>query len=67
VAQIAAQGDNRVGRPEAAAQQAEDVEIAQPLAVGDITLAPRHVLDVAGIDENHLEPPGLEDLEDGNQ
>ena len=64
VAQIGAQGDDRVGGAEAAAQQPEDVQVPEPFAVGDIALAAGDVLDVARVDEDHLEAARLEDLED---
>ena len=40
------------------------MELAQPLTVLDIALAARHVLDVAGVDEQDLDPAGLEDVVD---
>ena len=64
MAQQRAEGEDRGGGPEAAAQQADTVELAQPLTVLDIALAAWHVLDVAGIDEQDLEPTRLEDVVD---
>lgn len=40
------------------------MQILQPLAVGDIGLAARHMLYVAGVDETDFEPPILENLEE---
>ena len=64
MAQQRAEGEDRGGGPEAAAQQADTVELAQPLTVLDITLPTRHVLDVAGVDEQDREPARLEDVVD---
>lgn len=58
--EIAAQGDDPVGGPKAPAQQAEDMEVAQPLAIRDITLAPGEIFDVPRVDEDHLEAPRLQ-------
>ncbi len=66
MSQIGTQRDDRVGRPEAAAQQADDVQVAEPFTIGDIALAAGHVLDVAGVDEDDVNAAGFEDLEDGN-
>ena len=66
VPQIAAQGDDGVGGAEAAAQEPQDVEVAEPFAVRDVALAAGEILDVARIDEDHLKAARLEDLEDGN-
>ena len=64
MAQQRAEGEDRGGGPEAAAQQANTVEFAQPLRVLDIAFAARHVLDVARVDEQNLEPARLEDVVD---
>ena len=64
--EIAAQGDDAVGGAEAPAQQPEDVQVAEPFAVGDITLAAGEILDVPRVDEDHLEAARVEDLEDRN-
>lgn len=63
VPQIAAQGDHPVSRAEAAPQQAEHVQIAEPLAIRDVTLATGHMFDVPGIHQDDLKAAGLEDLE----
>lgn len=67
VPEIPAQGNDAVGGAETPAQEAEDVEVAEPFAVRDITLAAREVLHVTRVDEDHLETAGIEDLEDGIQ
>ena len=42
------------------------MQVPEPLAVRDIALPARDVLDVARVDEDHLEAARVEDLEDGN-
>ena len=64
--EIPAQSDDAVGGTEAPPQQPEHVEIAEPFAVGDITLPTRKILDVSRVDEDDLKPTGVENLEDGN-
>ena len=64
--QIGAQLDDRLAWTEAAAQQPVLVQLLEPLRVVDVRLPPRHLLDVARIDQHDLEAAGLEDLEDGN-
>ncbi len=66
MSKIRAQGDDAIGGAEAAAQQPEDVQVPEPFAVGDITLAPRKILHMTRVDEDHLEAAGVEDLEDRN-
>lgn len=44
------EGADRGGGPKAAAQQADTVELADPLTVLDIAFATRHVLDVPSRD-----------------
>ena len=48
MAQQRPEGEDRGGGPKAAAQQADAVELTQPLTVLDIALATGDVLDVAG-------------------
>ena len=60
VAQVGAQRQDLPGGPEAPAQQADRVELAQPLTVLDVALAAGDVLDVAGVDEQDLEAVSLE-------
>ena len=50
VAHEGAEGEDRRGGPEAAAQQADTVQLAQPLTVFDVA----HVFDVAGVDEGRI-------------
>jgi hypothetical protein len=66
VPEIPAQGDDAVGGTKAPPQEAEDVEVAEPFAVRDITLAAGEVFHVTRVDEDHLEAAGVEDLEDGD-
>ena len=56
MAHVGAQRDNALGRAKTPAQQADAVEVAEPLAVGHVALASRHVLDVSRVHEQHLEP-----------
>jgi hypothetical protein len=46
---------DRLGRHEAGSQQPVLEQLAQPLRIGHIGLAPRHVLDLAGVAEQKLE------------
>ena len=64
VAHEGAQGENRPGRAEAAAQEPDTVQLTQPLTVLDIALAAGDVFDVAGVDEQDREPTRLEDVVD---
>ena len=64
VAYEGAHGEDRSGGAKAATQEPDAVELAQPLTVLDIALAAGDVFDVAGVDEQHLDPPGLEDVVD---
>ena len=61
---IPAQRDDAVGGAKAPPQQTEDVEVADPFAVGDITLSAGEVLHVPSVDEDHLEAARVEDLKD---
>jgi len=61
LAQRAAQHTDLGLRAEGAAQKPVAVQPLQPPAVLNIALAARHVLDMAGIDQLHLEAPVLED------
>jgi hypothetical protein len=40
------------------------MEVAEPFAVGHVALPAREILDVSGVDEDDLEAPRIEDLED---
>ena len=64
MAQIRAQRDDPVVGPKAPAEQADAVELAQPLAIRHVALAARDILDVARVDEEHLEAARLEELVD---
>ena len=64
VAHEGAQGEDRPGGAKAAAQEPDTVQLAQPLTVLDIALASGDVFDVPGVDEQHLDPPRLEDVVD---
>ena len=50
-------------RAEAAAEQPMLMQLLEPLRIVDVRLPPRDILDVAGIDEEHLEAACLQDLE----
>jgi hypothetical protein len=50
-----AQRPHRLGRHEAALQQAGLGQLTQPLRVADVRLAARYLLDVAGVDQQQLE------------
>ena len=64
VAQVGAEGEPGAGGAEAPAQQAHAVQLAQPLTILDVALAAGHVFDVAGVDEEDLQAPGFEDVEE---
>src|SRR5690606_33958860 len=64
--QVAAQHADLIGGAERGVQQADRVQVLQPLAVGDIGLATGHGLHVAGVDQADLEAAGLEHLEQGD-
>ena len=53
VSEIRAEGDDAIGGPEAAALKADAVQVAKPFAIRHITFPSRHVLDVAGVHEEH--------------
>ena len=66
VAQIRAERDDLRRRPKAPAQQADAVQLAQPLAIRHITFPAGDILEVPGIHEQDLEAPRFEDLVDRN-
>jgi hypothetical protein len=66
LAEEASKDNDLVGRAEGAIEQAEGVELLDPLAVEDVSLAARDVLHAAGIDEADLEVAFFEDLEEGD-
>ena len=57
-----ADGADRLRRAEGGPQQADGMEVLEPLAVLDVGLPARDVLDMPGVDQADLDPPGLEDL-----
>jgi len=66
VAQVTPQGgDVRLGS-EARAEQAEGVELLDPLAIDEVRLAAGNILHVTGVDEQHVEAARLEDLVERN-
>jgi hypothetical protein len=64
VAQECAHGTDVFGGPEAGAEQADGVEILNPLAVADVGLAAREIFALAGVDEADFEAGSFEDLEE---
>ena len=64
VAQVGAEGEHGAGGAEAPAQQADAVQLAQPLTILDVAFAAGHVFDVAGVDEQDLEAPRFQDVEE---
>ena len=66
MAQVGAQTHDAVAGTEAPAQQPVLVELLQPLRIVHIRLAAGDVLDVARVDQQHLEPARFENLEDRN-
>jgi hypothetical protein len=57
---------NRARWTEARAQQANRMQILEPLAVGDVSPASGHVLHVLRVDQADIETASLEDLIDRN-
>jgi hypothetical protein len=49
-------------RVEAGMKQPRAMQFLQPLAVLHIGLAPAHIVQVAGIDQHHLQPPFLQNF-----
>jgi hypothetical protein len=64
--QVRAQSHDAVAGTEAPAQQPVLVQLLQPLRIVHIRLAAGDVLDVAGVDQQHLEPARVENLKDRN-
>ena len=64
VAHIGAQRDDGLAGTKTPAQQADAVEVAEPLTIGHVALASGHVLDVSRIDEEDLQAAGFEDVVD---
>ncbi len=66
VAQEGAQGAHLGIGAEGGVEQSEGVELADPLAVGDVRLAAGDILDVGAVDQVDLEAASLQQLEDWN-
>ena len=66
MAQVRAQTHDAVAGTEAPAQQPVLVELLQPLRIVHIRLPTGDVLDVARVDQQHLEPARFENLKDRN-
>ena len=64
MAQQRAEGEDRGGGPKTAAQQADTVQLAEPLTVLDVAFAPGDVFDVTGVDEQHLQPARFKNVVD---
>ena len=56
-------GADGVRGPEGAPEEPDGVEVLEPLAILDISLPARDVLDVAGVHQADLEASGLQELE----
>ena len=59
-----AKGEDRPRGAEAAAQEPDTVEVAEPLTILDVALAAGNVFDVAGVDEQDFQAAGFEDVVD---
>ena len=57
VPEVRAKGHDAVRGSEASAEDANDVQIAEPFAIRDVTPPFRHVFHVAGVHEEDGEPP----------
>jgi len=66
MAQEGAHGTDLFGRPKAGAQQADRVQILDPLAVADVGLAAGEIFTVPGIDQTDFQTGGFENLKDRN-
>ena len=63
LAQIGAQRHHVLTRTEAAAQQTELMKLLEPLGIVDVRLAAWNLLHVSGVDQQHLQALGLQNLE----
>ena len=63
MANIAAKRGDRLGRAEAATQEADAVELAKPLAINHVALAAGHVPHVVSVGHDDFEASRLENLE----
>lgn len=66
MSKIGAKRSHLTGRPETAAQQVVLMQLLEPLGIIDVGLSSWYLLDVTGIDEQHLQPSGFEDLKQRN-
>jgi hypothetical protein len=66
VPQQRSQSVHRLLRPEGGMQQADRVEILQPLAIQDIGLSAGYILHVPGVDQADRKAPILQDLKQRN-
>ena len=63
---IGAHGGHVLRRHKGPAQQPEGMQLPEPLAVQHVRLAARHMLDITGIDQDHLEARRLQYAKHGN-
>jgi len=56
----------RLFRPERPPEQTHRMQVLQPLTVGNVRLAPRHILYVVCVDQKDLKSPRLQDLKEGD-
>jgi len=66
MAQDGADGTNGFGRAKAAAQEADGMEILEPLAILDVGFAAGQIFAVPGVDQKDFQTGSLEDLEEGD-
>lgn len=66
MAEIGAQGDDRVGGPKAAAHQPDEVEVAEPFTIQHIGFARRDVFEMARVDQHHRKSSRLQQLIEGD-
>jgi hypothetical protein len=64
--EISAERDDRVGGSKTAAEQPDDVEVAQPLTIEHVAFARGHVFEMARVDQQDLEAAGLQQFIDGD-
>jgi hypothetical protein len=60
------EGRQRLGRAETAAEPAVLRQLLEPDGIVDVRLPPRDIFDVPGIDQEHLQTAGLQELEGRN-
>ncbi len=66
MAQEGTHGTNLFGRPEARAQQADRMQVLNPLAVADVGLAAGEIFTMPRVDQTDFQSGGFKDLKDGN-